>query len=212
MFLVIFLALFVPAGRLDWWIAWIYWLAHFFISLLTALWLLHVNPELSQERFQPGKNVKQWDQVILVLNLLLTLGLYVIIGLDAGRFGWSEVPLAIRLLALLGFIPAFGLPLAASQANAFLSSRVRIQEDRGHQVADQGPYRFVRHPMYLGMLFFDLCLPLLLGSWWGLVVGGIMNFLVFVRTALEDRTLHVELPGYAEYASRVRYRLIPGLW
>jgi protein-S-isoprenylcysteine O-methyltransferase Ste14 len=212
MFLVIFLALFVPAGRLDWWIAWIYWLAHFFISLLTALWLLHVNPELSQERFQPGKNVKQWDQVILVLNLLLTLGLYVIIGLDAGRFGWSEVPLAIRLLALLGFIPAFGLPLAASQANAFLSSRVRIQEERGHQVADQGPYRFVRHPMYLGMLFFDLCLPLLLGSWWGLVVGGIMNFLVFVRTALEDRTLHVELPGYAEYASRVRYRLIPGLW
>ncbi len=212
MFLVLFIALFVPAGRLDWWIAWFYWLAHFYISLISALWMLRVNPELSQERFQPGENVKRWDQFILILNLFLTLGLYITIGLDAGRFGWSSVPLFIRLLALLGFIPAFGLPLAASQANAFLSSRVRIQDDRGHQVVDQGPYQFVRHPMYLGTLFFNICLPLMLGSWWGLVVGGLMNILVFVRTALEDRTLQAELPGYPEYASRVRYRLIPGLW
>jgi len=210
--LILAVALFAAAGRLDWLVGWVYWIVHYLIALLTALWMLRINPELSQERTRPGKNIKRWDQIIVTINLCLTLGLYVVIGLDAGRFGWSSIPLLIRLLALFGFIPAFGLPLAASQANAFLSSRVRIQADRGHQVVDQGPYHFVRHPMYLGTLFFNLCLPLLLGSWWGLVVGGAMNLLVFVRTTMEDRTLQAELPGYAEYAKRVRYRLIPGIW
>jgi len=112
----------------------------------------------------------------------------------------------------LGFIPAFGLPLWASKVNAFLSSRVRIQADRGHAVVAAGPYRYIRHPMYLGMICYDVSLPLLLGSWWGLAVTVAMVVAVIVRTALEDRTLQRELPGYGEYARQVRYRLFPGVW
>jgi protein-S-isoprenylcysteine O-methyltransferase Ste14 len=211
-FLIIALALFIPAGHLGWLDAWLYLLFHYLIAFISAIWMVRLNPELARERNRPGENVKRWDQVIVALNLFLTLGLYIVTSLDAGRFNWSNVPGFLRLLSLLGFIPAFGLPLGAARANAFLSSRVRIQDDRGHQVVDGGPYRFVRHPMYLGMIFFDLSLPLLLGSWWGLLVGGVMVFVIFVRTALEDSTLQAELPGYAEYAGRVRCRLIPGIW
>jgi len=212
LFLILAAALFIPAGRLAWLEAWIYLVVHYLLALMTAIWMLRTNPELAQERTQPGKNVKHWDQTIVAINLTLTLALYIVIGLDAGRFGWSAVPWSVRLLGLLGFIPAFGLPVGAARANAFLSSRVRIQEDRGHQVVDSGPYRYVRHPMYVGMMFFDISLPLLLGSWWGMVVGGAMIVIVFVRTALEDRTLQAELPGYVEYTRKVKYRLIPGIW
>jgi len=104
------------------------------------------------------------------------------------------------------------MPLWAMSANAYLSTMVRIQDDRGHQVVTTGPYRYVRHPMYVGTIFFGLCMPLFLGSWWTFVPCGLIVILFIIRTALEDRTLRDELPGYAEYAERVRYRLLPGVW
>lgn len=204
--------LFLSAGRLDWREAWVFLGIYFALSLGASLAMLRYDPGLSQERTRPGKNVKWWDQVLVGVNLLLTLSLFAVIGLDAGRFGWSKVPSWARILALLGFVPAFGLPVWASLVNTYMSSRVRIQEERGHQVVSSGPYAFVRHPMYAGMILYDICLPILLGSWWGLVVGGLMIVLVVIRTSLEDRTLQKELAGYAEFAARVPYRLAPGVW
>jgi len=109
-------------------------------------------------------------------------------------------------------VPAFSLPVLASRANAFLASTVRIQEERGHAVVSTGPYAFIRHPMYAGMILYDVCVPLLLGSWVGLAVSAVMILMVLVRTTLEDRTLQAELPGYREYAKGVRFRLLPGVW
>ena len=97
-------------------------------------------------------------------------------------------------------------------SNRFFSSYVRIQKDRGHVVASGGPYRYVRHPGYVGMLGFGLATPLILGSVWALIPAGLTLVVVVVRTALEDRTLQRELEGYQAYAQRVRYRLVPGLW
>jgi len=212
MFLVIGGILFLAAGRLDWWMAWAFLIVYFLIALVTTLWMLRTNPELTQERDRPGQNVKSWDNLLVMLNLLLSLVLFAVIGLDAGRYGWSEVPLGVRGLGLLGFIPAFGLPLWATQVNAYLSSRVRIQQERGHTVVAAGPYRYVRHPMYAGMICYDVSVPLVLGSWWGLAVGMVMIAAVILRTALEDRMLQRELPGYQAYSQQVRYRLLPGVW
>ncbi len=211
-FLVIGGVMFLSAGRLDWWEAWVFLIVYFVIALVTALWMLGTNPELTQERDRPGKNVKSWDNLLVGINLVLTLVLFAAIGLDAGRLGGAKVPLPIRAVGLLGLIPAFGLPLWAAKANAYLSSRVRIQGDRGHQVVAVGPYRHIRHPMYAGMIFYDWSLPLLLGSWWALAVGAAMTGVVILRTVLEDETLRRELPGYAGYSQQVRYRLIPKLW
>lgn len=211
MFFVIGSILFVSAGRLDWWEAWAFLIIYFLITLAAAVWMLRTNPNLAQERDRPGRNVKPWDNLLVGINLLLTLALFVVIGLDERQSG-SEISLGVRAIGLLGFIPAFGLPFWASKVNAYLSSRVRIQQERGHEVVAVGPYRYVRHPMYVGMIFYNVSVPLLLGSWWGLVVSGAMIVTVIVRTALEDRTLQRELAGYDEYSQRVRYRLFPLVW
>ncbi len=97
-------------------------------------------------------------------------------------------------------------------ANAHFATVARVQADKGQTVCDTGPYQYVRHPGYLGAVFHSLAVPLILGSWWGLVAGGLAALFMVLRTALEDRTLHEELPGYTEYAQETRYRLVPGLW
>lgn len=211
-FLVIGAVLFLSAGRLDWWEAWAFLIVYFLIALVTALWMLGTNPALTQERDRPGRNVKSWDNLLVLVNLVLTIALFVVIGVDAGRLDGARVPLPVRAIGLLGLVPAFGLPLWAAKTNAYLSSRVRIQDDRGHQVISIGPYHYIRHPMYAGMIFYDVSLPLLLGSWWALAVGGLMIGVVIVRTALEDATLRRELPGYEDYSRNVRYRLFPIVW
>lgn len=211
-YLFIAVLLFVFAGRLDWWDAWLFLAVYYLIAVLTQVWMARNDPELSQERLQWGENTKPWDRWIVSGNGVLTLALLVVIGIDAGRFGWSSVPPVVRGLALLGFIPAFGLPLWASHVNTYLAATVRIQDERGHHVVSDGPYAMIRHPMYAGMLFYSICLPLLLNSWWGLTVSAALAALIILRTSLEDRTLQAELPGYREYAGQVRYRLIPGVW
>lgn len=211
-FVVLGSILFIAAGRLAWREAWIFIIVYYLIGLATAAWMLRANPELVQERARPGKNVKSWDNLLVGINLVLSLGLFAVIGVDAGRLDGSDMPVWLQIIGLLGFIPAFGLPLWAARTNAFLSSRVRIQEERDHRVVTEGPYGYIRHPMYAGMICFNLSLPLLFGSWWGVAVGLVINGLICARTALEDKTLQAELPGYREYSRQVRYRLLPGVW
>jgi protein-S-isoprenylcysteine O-methyltransferase Ste14 len=139
-------------------------------------------------------------------------GRRVLAGLDAGRFGWSSVPPSLQAAGWAGLLFAGAVIWWAASANTFLSRMVRIQDDRGHRVVAEGPYLWIRHPMYAGVIVFILCVPLVLGSCWALVPGVLIGILFVTRTTLEDQTLREELPGYRDYAQRVRYRLIPWVW
>lgn len=209
--LIIGALLFLSAGRLDWLWAWLF-LAGWLVFLLASAVVMARSPDLINERGRRADNVKGWDKVLMTVYSLLLFTVPVVAGLDAVRFEWSAMPLAWHAIGLVGFVPAMVMPLWAVSANAYLATYVRIQDDRGHRVVTTGPYRYVRHPMYVGTIFFGLCIPLFLGSWWALIPGGLIAAIFVIRTALEDKTLREELPGYAEYAQRVRHRLLPGVW
>ncbi|MCL4562897.1 MAG: isoprenylcysteine carboxylmethyltransferase family protein [Chloroflexi bacterium] len=204
--------LFLPAGRLDWVQAWAFVLAIGGFLAFYGLWALRNDPGQITERSRTGRNAKSWDRIILTAYTLLLIGMLVLAGLDAGRFGWAPAPPALQALGWLGAVFAGFVIFWTASVNTYLSRTVRIQDDRGQQVIDTGPYARVRHPMYLGVTVLMLSIPLLLGSLWALAPGGSIVALFVLRTALEDRTLQHELPGYADYARRVRCRILPGIW
>ena len=170
------------------------------------------SPELLKERMSTKKDAKSWDKKIIRVYTLLLMTMLAVAGLDAVRLRWSHVPLSLKIAGFSGFIPAFLLVFWTMTENAYLSQVVRIQKDRDHRVCTTGPYKYVRHPMYVGIILLILCLPLALGSFYALIPGLLIALLFILRTFLEDKTLHAELPGYKEYADRVRYKLIPGIW
>jgi protein-S-isoprenylcysteine O-methyltransferase Ste14 len=204
--------LFWPAGRLDWWPGWGVIGVNVFL-LASMGWLIFRRfPDLAAERLRPPKDAKRWDVAVNSGVRLAQGACYAVAGLDA-RYGWTGgfppgVPTAALIVSLLGY----GIVPWALAHNEFFSQVVRIQADRGHAVSTGGPYRFVRHPAYFGMILFNLAVPIMLESWWAMIFGVGIAALIVVRAALEDRTLQAELPGYAEYARRVRYRLLPGVW
>jgi protein-S-isoprenylcysteine O-methyltransferase Ste14 len=210
--LVMDLLLFIPAGRLDWPAAWILSLLYGVFLLVYAVWGTLKAPDLLKERSRVADNVKVWDKVVMVVYTVLLLATLVLAGLDAGRFLWSHTPLAVQVLGLVGIVLAGGLVFWTILTNAYLGRMVRIQQDREHQVVTGGPYRYVRHPMYVGIILLFPCMALFLGTWWALVPATLIGVLMVIRTTLEDRTLQAELPGYAEYAQQVGYRLLPGVW
>jgi protein-S-isoprenylcysteine O-methyltransferase Ste14 len=205
-------ALFWSAGRIDWWAAWAaiaVWLI--FYTAMDIL-LLRFNPELMAERLAPPKGAKTWDRAIMSIFRLTTLVRYILAGLDQ-RFGWTAgFPILAQLAGLVVCILSYALLAWAMTSNAFFSQIVRIQPDRGHTVVTHGPYRYVRHPAYVGMILFELAMSILLASWWSSIASGLCAILLILRTALEDRTLLAELTGYVDYARQVRYRLLPGIW
>jgi protein-S-isoprenylcysteine O-methyltransferase Ste14 len=205
-------AMFWSAGRIDWWPAWAViavWVAWFATEDII---IIRSNPALMAERMSPPRTAKTWDSTLLSILRLVQLARYILAGLDQ-RFGWTEgFPLAAQIAALAACLLGTTLFAWAMASNKFFSQVVRIQSERSHAVAKGGPYRFVRHPAYTGTILFELALSTLLASWWALLAGGICALLFVLRTALEDRTLQAELPGYQEYARQVRFRLIPGLW
>ncbi len=204
--------LFLSAGHLDWVEAWRFIAAYGAFLLAYGVWGLRSDPGQLDERGNPGANVKAWDKLILRIYFLLLLVVLVVAGLDAGRFRWSPAPAWLQALGWVAMALGGGMIAWAAQANTFLARYVRIQTDRGQRAVTHGPYRWVRHPMYVGIIAFMLSTPLVLGSRWALVPAALIGVLFIVRTALEDRTLQAELPGYAEYAQRVRWRLLPGVW
>ncbi len=205
-------ALFWSAGRMDWWPAWAaiaVWLA--FYTAMDIL-LLRFNPELMAERLAPPRGAKAWDRAILSIVRLAQLARYILAGLDQ-RYGWTGgMPVTAQLAGLAVCILSYALLAWAMASNAFFSQIVRIQSERGHAVVAHGPYRYVRHPAYVGMILFELAMSILLASWWSAIPGALAAVLLILRTALEDRTLLAELAGYGDYARRVRYRLLPGVW
>jgi protein-S-isoprenylcysteine O-methyltransferase Ste14 len=178
----------------------------------TAIVVIPHYPELLAERVGPRKGAKTWDTIILSLYGLVMLIMWVVAGFDV-RYAWSsEIGLVAQSAAMLIVIGGYALVVWATGTNAFFSQVVRIQTERGHTVVTNGPYRFVRHPAYTGAVLLVLASPIMLGSWWALIPGVICAVLMIVRTALEDRTLQVELSGYTVYAQRTRHRLLPGVW
>lgn len=205
-------ALFWSAGRLDWWPAWAALAVMLAWILATAFVILGVNPALLAERLGPRQGAKVWDTVILSMLGLTQLARYSIAGLDQ-RFGWTGgLPFAAQLAALALCVLGYALVVWATASNAFFSQIVRIQSERGHTVATGGPYRYIRHPAYSGAIVYELAAPILLASWWALIISGVCVALLVLRTALEDRTLQAELPGYTAYARQTKHRLAPGIW
>ena len=204
--------IFVPAGTLRWPEAWL--LLIFYLATVTGvmIWMKINAPGLLKERMSRNKEVKSWDKIIMIAYSFLLIILLAVPGLDAVRFGWSEVSLIVKALGFIGYIPATSFAFWAMRENAYASDVVRIQEDRGHTVCTTGPYRYVRHPMYTGVILFVLCFPLSLGSLYSFIPASLIIVLFIIRTSLEDKTLLEELPGYKEYAQKVRYRLLPGVW
>lgn len=157
-------------------------------------------------------NEKAWDRKILVVFGFLTLFRILLGGLDA-RFGWSPgFPVALQLLGAIASLTGFGIVIGSMAANAWFSTVVRLQTDRDQRVADRGPYALVRHPGYVGTCLFQVGDGLLLGSWPAVGAGMLGILLMVYRTGREDQTLQQELPGYADYARRVQWKLLPGLW
>jgi protein-S-isoprenylcysteine O-methyltransferase Ste14 len=211
--IVLFLALFfVPAGTLKWTEAWILIIFYMASVFGVVLWLKKNDPGLLKERSQRKKNVKVWDRIFILVYVFFLLIMLCITGLDAVRFQWSFVPVFLKIIGFLGFIPGFILGFWAMRENTFLSDRVRIQVDRGHKVCSTGPYKYVRHPMYVGVIIVMLSFPFALGSLFAVIPAIIIVKLFIIRTALEDRTLQDELPRYKEYTEAVRFRLLPGVW
>lgn len=203
--------LFAAAGTLNWTAAWVYVGMRIVALTIGAVVIIRENPEIVNERGRVPKNTKDFDKVFAVIYSPLALILPLVAGLDF-RFSWSEMPLWLNVVGVLGYIPAAILPYWAMLVNNYLTTTVRIQEERGHRVVSDGPYRYVRHPMYVGLILGAICMPLLLGSWWALIPGIMMVLAAIWRTSREDRVLQKELPGYAEYAQQTRYRLLPGVW
>ena len=203
-------ALFWPTGRLDWWQAWAALGIMLIWTVATAVIILRRSPELLAERLGPRQGSKSWDMLIMSILGINQLMRYIIAGLDQ-RYGWSAgLSLPAQIIALLICSAGYFLVIWATASNAYFSQIVRLQSERGQTVAAGGPYRFVRHPAYLGVILYELAVPILLSSWWALIPSGLNLILIILRTVLEDRTLQAELVGYADYAAKVRYRLLTG--
>lgn len=193
--------------------AWAYVGVFVAFDIATALVLMRRSPELLAERSKIQEGTKPWDKVLVRLVAgYLPIATWIAVGLDM-RFGWSAyIPVGLQIVALAVTMLGYAIVVWAMASNPFFSTTVRIQKERGHTVATGGPYQFIRHPGYLGAILFTLAVPIMLGSLWALILAGLNASLYIVRTALEDKTLYNELSGYQDYASRVRYRLLPGIW
>jgi protein-S-isoprenylcysteine O-methyltransferase Ste14 len=203
---------FLPAGRIDWIPGWIFVAVLVVAFGLSALLLARVNPMIyrARSRFQPG--TKKWDLILLSVMLPVMVVEIPIATLDAGRMRWSAVPLTVVLVGYLLLIGGIAVATWAQAVNPFFEPGVRIQKERAQRVIRSGPYRFVRHPGYTAAIAMFIAIPLALASWWALLPAALAIALLAVRTGLEDSLLRAELSGYADYARRTRYRLVPGVW
>lgn len=206
------LALLVGAGTLAWPAGWAYVGLYAGLAAIGAVVLLPHHTELVVERSRGAAGGKRWDFWVTRLLLVATVAILGTAGLDH-RWGLTpELPTAVRVLGALVFAASYLVTLWAMVVNRFFAQAVRLQTERGHTVVTDGPYRFVRHPGYVGLLVCMLGACFLLGSLWALVPWLLYLAVTVARTALEDRTLHTELSGYPDYARRTRYRLVPLIW
>jgi protein-S-isoprenylcysteine O-methyltransferase Ste14 len=200
-------ALFGAAGRFDFAEFWVYIAI---VAAISAVSLAILDADLIAERMRPGGRRVGWHFLPITAVLFLH---WAFAGLDRGRLHIGDtIPLALQVAGLIGFAAGWALPVWAMQVNRYFSSIPRIQAERGHRLVSAGPYRWVRHPGYAGALVVAVSSPLALGSWLSAFIVPVAAGLLAWRIVVEEKLLIRELPGYAEYARQVRYRLIPGLW
>lgn len=215
LYLSIPLILLACGGDIRWWQAWLYAPLIFAAGLGGRVWAERRHPGLMAERTRSlwAADVKAWDKVLAPLMAIsFSFPLVIVAGLDH-RFGWSPAfPVWLKFIGICLVALGYAFATWALAENRFFSSMMRIQTDRGHEVCDSGPYRLVRHPGYAGNLLAAAGIVLALSSVWTLIPVGVALVIAVIRTALEDRALQEELPGYREYAGRVRYRLFPGAY
>jgi protein-S-isoprenylcysteine O-methyltransferase Ste14 len=212
-FLLMAASLFLAAGTLIWLAGWIWLILLHGWMLVGIVLLLKYNPGLLEERLSLSQpNQKVWDKVFLILYQLFLFAWLVLMPLDVVRFHWSHMPLVLQIVGAIALVVSFLILSLTFRENSFLSPTVRIQEERRHTTITTGPYQYVRHPMYTGGLLLFLGTPLLLGSWYGLLLYLVLIPVVAMRAIPEERVLRAELPGYATYMAQVKYRLIPHVW
>lgn len=212
--LVICAALVIIAGRWDWGAGWAFSAMFLGYFIVLMVYSLRHDPEILNERGRAvsAASTPTWEKVLVWGVGILQLAMIGLSALDAGRYGWSVMPPVVQAVGWLVLVAAAVMTGWVFVTNTFASVVVRVQEERGHHVVDIGPYRYVRHPMYVGVILFGLGTPLALGSWVGLVPGVLLGLVFIGRTVQEDRKLQRELPGYVDYTHHTRYRLLPGLW
>jgi protein-S-isoprenylcysteine O-methyltransferase Ste14 len=183
------------------------------LGLGSGVWLAKTDPALLAERMRPMMQDGQpaADKKFMLVFGFAALIWFIAIGLDA-RFHASNVPVSLQALGLVMLVASTAYIMWVMRENSFAAPVVKVQSERGHRVIDTGPYAQVRHPMYSGTVLFFVGTPLLLGSWWGVVLAPLFVVLFAIRAGIEERALLEGLPGYAEYTARVRYRLVPGIW
>jgi protein-S-isoprenylcysteine O-methyltransferase Ste14 len=212
--IVLAVLLFGSAGTLRWPAGWAFMAVFFSTGIVFSILLARHDPALLDERLKwvIQKGQPLWDRVFVAVFLPIMVGWIILMGLDAGRYHWSVMPAWLQVVGGLGLVLSVSVMYRIFRENTFAAGVVRIQKERGQRVISTGPYAIVRHPLYASMLIYLPALALMLGSWYGLAASFLLFAVMIIRTALEDRELQRGLEGYAEYAQRVRYRLIPGIW
>lgn len=205
--------IFLAAGTWHWGRGWFCVLFYIITMSISGILVESLNPGLIQRRTRlVRKDTKSFDRIILRLYIPLTFIQPLLAGLDAVRYRWSSLPFWTIYPGILLQIIATILITWVLLKNPHAETSVRIQHDQSHSVVRSGPYQFVRHPMYVGAILSAPATALILGSAWSFVIAALVAIILVIRTALEDKTLQQELPGYREYTEMTRYRLVPGLW
>lgn len=205
--------LFASAGSLHWPAAWVFLAVSAILGPLCGLWLAKTDPALLAERMRPTFQAEQpaADKKFMLAFVAATVVWLVAMGLDR-RMHASGIPLPLQVLGLAMYLLSTAFIMWVFRENSFAAPVVKVQAERHHHVISSGPYAFVRHPMYSGIMLFFFGVPLLLGSWWGVAIAPVFAVLFAIRARIEERALVEGLPDYADYAARVRYRLVPGIW
>lgn len=206
--------LFVAAGTVKWPAAWFFLAEEGALAFAVGVWLARHDPALLRERLAPivQREQKRWDKALMLVLFIGWYAWFVFMGLDSVRFGWSTVPMWARVLGAILIALSIFIAWLTFRENSFAAPVVKMQQNRRQRVISSGPYRYVRHPMYAGAIFFFFGTPLLLGSLWGLAFTPLLIAALAVRAVNEERMLVAELDGYADYAARVRSRLVPLVW
>ena len=206
--------IFFAAGTIDYAGGWLYLGEMIAASVVFGAHIMRVDPGLLKERLKPPvqKDQPLADKLVLIPILLFIFGGMAFMAADAASWRWSMMPPAVQWAGCGLLLVALSFIHWVMRTNSFAAPVVKIQKERGQAVITTGPYAIVRHPMYLGALFYMAATSLVLGSWWGLAAVPFLALLLGIRIGVEERTLRMGLDGYDDYARRVRWRLIPFIW
>ena len=206
--ILVMLLLFLPAGTIQYWNAWLFIALLFIPMLLAGIILMFKNPDLLRRRLD-AKEKESEQKIVVLLSGIMFLSGFILAGLNY-RYQWTKMPLSIIIIAAILFLLSYILYGEVLRENEFLFRTIKVQKNQ--KVVDTGLYKIVRHPMYSSTIILFLTIPLILGSIYSFIVFLIYPLIIVIRTNNEEKVLEKELTGYKEYKKKVKYKLIPYLW